>query len=185
MRDLFTDSGAEFSPCGRYRGLLWRYWDRDKKPLVCILLNPSTATAETDDPTVRRCMIRAQAMGFGGVRVLNIFTLRATDPAELKQVADPVGPGADGYLETGCQGAGMILCGWGGHGTLRGHHRPRCDEVVNLLVGDLGYALHALHLTGAGQPGHPLYLPYSLEPFLWVDPKSYSAEAAEPRRGLI
>lgn len=167
--DLFMATGAEFSPCGRYRGLLWRRWDPVLPPLVAILLNPSTADAEVNDPTVTRCIVRAQIIGFGGLRVGNIFTLRSTDPAELKRCDDPVGPDADGYLERMCQDAGMILCGWGSHGTMKGYARRRCDEVVSLLAGDLGHSLYALRLTKTGQPEHPLYISYGVKPFLWMD----------------
>jgi hypothetical protein len=178
MNDLFLDSGAEFSPCGHYRGLLWRTWDADKPPLAVVLLNPSTATATEDDPTVYRCTMRAQQMGLGGLRVGNIFTLRSTDPAELRRVDDPVGPDADGYLARVCDGAGMILCGWGIHGGLTGRQRPRCKEVVDHLAGDLGHDLYALRLTGGGQPGHPLYLSYGLKPFKWIAAADWRAARA-------
>lgn len=162
LADLFVDSGAEFSACGRYRGLLWRRWDEAKPPLVCILLNPSRATAELDDPTVTRCTVRAHAMGFGGVRILNIFTLRSTDPAGLKQTDDPVGPGADEYLVEGCRDAGLIICGWGVHGVLPGQSgRPRCDEVIELLTG-VGHELWCFGTTFAGMPRHPLYVAYDV-----------------------
>ena len=163
MSDLFLDGGAEFSSCGRYRGILWRRWS-DRAPLAVVLLNPSTADAVQDDPTIHRCRLRAEQMGFGGLRVGNIFTLRSTDPAALRENSDPLGPDADGYLLRVCDGAGMVLCGWGNHGTLRGRTGPRCEEVVELLG---GHDLYALRLTGAGQPGHPLYVSYGVKPFLW------------------
>jgi hypothetical protein len=174
--DLFLDSGAEFSPCGRYRGLLWRRWS-DAPPLVVVLLNPSTADAVQDDPTVYRCRMRAEQMGFGGLRVGNIFTLRSTDPAGLLRVDDPLGPDADGYLVRMCADAGMVLCGWGSHGLLNGHARPRWQEVVGLLA-DLGHDLYALKLTAAGQPGHPLYLSYGLKPFRWICAADWRAARA-------
>ncbi len=169
MSDLFLDSGAEFSPCGRYRGMLWRRWD-DRPPLAAIMLNPSTADAEQDDPTVHRVVMRARMMGFGGLRVGNIFTLRATDPAELRRCADPIGPNADLYLARICDGAGMIICGWGNHGALPGRRRPRCQEVIDLLFGEIGHTLHALRLTNEGQPAHPLYISYGVKPYPWMSP---------------
>jgi hypothetical protein len=178
MLDLFTDSGAIFSPCEGYRGLLWRSWDRQKPMLGCIWLNPSTATAEINDPTVTRGINRARAMGYGGLMVGNIFTLRATDPHELRLVDDPIGPAADKHLLQLCGECEMVICGWGFHGVLPGRSgRPRSDEVVDLLVG-AGHALHALRLTVMGQPGHPLYLPSSLEPFLWMDRDRLAARSA-------
>ena len=62
---------ACFSACGRYRWSLSRAWDADlSKPWIAfIMLNPSTADAEQDDPTIRRCVAFAKAWGFGGLSV--------------------------------------------------------------------------------------------------------------------
>ena len=56
---LLNDRGAAFSDCDAYRYRLWRTWDARKPPLVFCMLNPSTATAEQDDPTIARCTERA------------------------------------------------------------------------------------------------------------------------------
>ncbi len=40
---------------GRYRYLLWRTWDETCPRLLWVLLNPSKADEQTDDPTLRRC----------------------------------------------------------------------------------------------------------------------------------
>lgn len=88
---LFEQSGAAFSPCRRYRYRLWRTWG-DAAPAVFVMLNPSTADEIENDPTVERCERRARAMGFGGLRVANIFSLRSTDPTALYTSDDPVGP---------------------------------------------------------------------------------------------
>ena len=74
--NLFDQTGALFSPCKKYRYRLWREWS-DEVPAVFVMLNPSTADEIVNDPTVERCERRARAMGFGGLRVANIFALRA------------------------------------------------------------------------------------------------------------
>ena len=77
------ESGAHFSPCERYRYRLWRCWDASKWKLAIIGLNPSTATHEEDDPTIRRCIGFAKRDGYGGLLMLNLFALRSTDPKGL------------------------------------------------------------------------------------------------------
>lgn len=90
-----VNGGAHFSRCRRYRYALWRQWQAAGPMLMLIGLNPSTADAERNDPTIRRCIGFAHDWGFGGVWVLNLFAWRATLPADLKAAADPVGPRAN------------------------------------------------------------------------------------------
>jgi len=84
-------SGATMSQDGVYRYRLWRTWGRGD-PLIWIMLNPSTADAEVDDPTIRRCVSFAKREKFGGIEVVNLYALRSTDPKAIAQHPDPVGP---------------------------------------------------------------------------------------------
>jgi hypothetical protein len=47
-------SGAAFSPCRRWRYLLWRRWDGERPAVNFLMLNPSTATECKLDPTCAR-----------------------------------------------------------------------------------------------------------------------------------
>ena len=76
---------AEISPCGLYRYSLTRKWEAWKGTVNFIMLNPSTADAQEDDPTIRRCIGFAKAWGYGGIVVTNLFAYRATNPKELKK----------------------------------------------------------------------------------------------------
>lgn len=58
-------NGAALSPDGVYRYRLWRIWDDDLAPTAFVMLNPSTADAMQDDPTIRRCMSFARSWGAG------------------------------------------------------------------------------------------------------------------------
>lgn len=89
------ETGATFSPCRNWRYSLWRIWDPERAPLLCILLNPSTADETENDPTVTRCQQRAQSGEFGGILIGNIFALRSTDPSVLYKSPDPIGPEND------------------------------------------------------------------------------------------
>lgn len=149
-----SPSGAYFSECGLYRYALWRRWWDDccLTDMACFIgLNPSTADATQDDPTIRRCISFAKQWKRGGIVMLNLFAYRATDPKAMKQVTDPVGPLNDEAIRrtTRCY---PLVCCWGAHG---GHHNR--SNVVLSIIGRK-FVKH-LGMTKAGQPKHPLYLP--------------------------
>jgi hypothetical protein len=157
MRLLRVD-GAAFSPCGRYRYLLTRRLGNQRRTATFILLNPSTADAERDDPTIRRCLGFARRWGCGRVFVLNLFALRATDPTELRRAADPVGPDNARWLAQVLRRArrGRIVCGWGIHGAHLSQDRTAMHLLAELRVRPLTFGM-----TKHGHPRHPLYLPYA------------------------
>lgn len=159
--DGATRSSAVYSPCEGYRYSLERQWDA-APPLVCVMLNPSTATERANDPTIARCEARARAGGFGGVRIVNLFAFRATDPRDLKRAADPVGPDNDARLMAACAGAGLVLAGWGVHGAFQNR-----AAIVLAMLRDNGVQIHTLGLTKGGHPRHPLYIGYATQPELW------------------
>ena len=154
---------ATFSPCGAYRYSLTRGWDSGKPAVNFLMLNPSTADAEQDDPTVRRCLGFAKAWGFGVLYVTNLFALRATDPRALYKHPDPVGPDNDRCILKAAAGSKLVVAAWGVHGD----HRQRAADVLRLLM-EPGIAVHALKLTKAGSPCHPLYLPAKLTPTVYA-----------------
>ena len=160
--DLFGGSmGAEFSPCRKYRYRLWRLWD-ERPVCLFIMLNPSTATETTNDPTVTRCIGFAKKWNFGGCVVANIFAYRATDPDEMKRAKDPVGPDNDKHILQCASDAGIVLCAWGAHGK----HMGRSHSVRGMLH-RAAIKVHSLSVTAEGEPGHPLYLSGNLEPRLF------------------
>jgi hypothetical protein len=151
---------AVFSACGTYRYSLTRSWNEgERNPAVFIMLNPSTADAEKDDPTIRRCMGIARSLGCVGIQVVNLFAVRATRPVEMKAALDPVGPeNLDHVLRAidhrnVCPGLmpGPVICAWG---TLGGHLGQ--DEVV--MPGIAPYQPQCLDITKHGFPRHPLYV---------------------------
>lgn len=83
---------AIISSCGKYRYALSRVWDTEKSLVLWVMLNPSTADAELDDPTIRRCIQFSKDWGFGGMLVGNLYAFRSTDKRVLYKVKDPVGP---------------------------------------------------------------------------------------------
>jgi hypothetical protein len=144
---------ATFSPSKRFRYTLGRMWNPEKPRCAFIMLNPSTATEYTLDPTVTRCVGYAKAWGYGALEVGNLFALRSTDPKALYKAQDPVGPDNNVTLVEIARRADEVIAAWGAHGALA----SRAIEVSQLLE-DAGAALQCLGQTKAGEPLHPLYL---------------------------
>lgn len=158
MSTQHIERDAAISECGRYRWWLTRRWGDG--PLCCwIMLNPSTADTEQDDPTIRRCMGFADRWGYGGIVVVNLFALRSTDPAELKRADDPVGQFNDESIEEHAKRSAFTVAAWGAHGSFR-----RRGRRVAKALWDIGEAPHCLGATKAGHPKHPLYLRADTEP---------------------
>lgn len=157
-----ADSEALYSPCGTYRYLLTRRWGEGGL-LLYVMLNPSTATEERNDPTIERCERRARMLGHGGLAVANLFGFRATYPADLRAAPDPVGPENDAVLMQAAAGAGTILCGWGTHGALMGR-----GPLVAAQLRSTGLPVCHLGLTRDGHPRHPLYVGYAVAPQVWA-----------------
>jgi hypothetical protein len=159
-RPIVTDQvtrAASISECGQYRYSLTRIWDDQRPSLPVIMLNPSTADAEQDDPTIRRCMAFAAREGFGGIEVLNLFAFRATSPADMIAAADPIGPGCsdrlDAVLKRSAETGIPVLAAWGAHGA----HQQR-GQVVARCAANWGAKLVCLGTTADGHPRHPLYV---------------------------
>lgn len=158
-----AESSALYSDCEQYRYALTRVWAADAPRVLFIMLNPSTATEVQNDPTIERCERRARVLGFGGMRIVNIFGFRATDPKVLKAVDDPNGPDNDATLRDGLIWADSVIAAWGAHGA----HRGRGAEVARQLQ-DHNKPLTHLGLSKAGHPRHPLYIAYARQPEVWA-----------------
>lgn len=156
-----VEADAIVSPDGLYRYALTRKWE-DGPDLVWVMLNPSTADATEDDPTIRKCQKFAQTWGFSGISVVNLFAYRATDPADLLLVDDPVGPGNDVVLQAVFEEAGNVMAAWGA-ATVATY---RADPVLDLMA-DANRTPYVLGLTKAGAPRHPLYIRDTTSPQEW------------------
>lgn len=121
------------------------------------MLNPSTADAEVDDPTIRRCIGYAKSWGFGELIVCNLFAYRATDPKDLKKCADPSGPENDNTIRMAMLEADTVICAWGMNGQKEGR------KFIRRFSGPT-YNLRYLELSKNKTPKHPLYLKKELIP---------------------
>lgn len=146
---------AVLSACENYRYALWRIWDEQLPRVLFIGLNPSTADAEKDDPTIRRCISYARQWGYGGISVANLFAYRATYPSDLFIAPDPIGPQNDQWISELAAQACISVAFWGNHGAFSDRH---------LAVRSLLPSLHCLRLTKQGQPHHTRGLPDGIQP---------------------
>ena len=144
---------AVISDDGRYRYVLRRFLDSltGVGALLFVMLNPSTADAETDDATIRRCRGFAAEGGYAGFTVVNLYAFRATTPNDLWLADDPIGPENDDHLVRELEGrTGPVVCAWGVHAKA-----ARVQRFVDLAG---GAKLQCLGRTLDGSPRHPLYL---------------------------
>lgn len=155
---------------GRYRYRLMREWDNGRGSGIClfVMLNPSTADASEDDPTIRMCSLLAWLWGYDSLSVVNLFAYRATDPKQLYEVRNPVGQFNDFHIVQAVDEASLIVCAWGANKTDYGRTYDRATEFVR-LASVLHYhdKLHCLAETKGGHPKHPLYSSRDAQPRKW------------------
>jgi len=151
---------------GEYRYLLWRRTGETGRKVVFVMLNPSTADHEKDDPTIRRCMGFARKWGYRRLEVVNLFAYRATDPKKLgearKAGIDVVGPKNDEFISQAVVDAGLVVMAWGNH--RRSLVEDRIQKIMwmfrmwEMNGPNLCKQVMCLGLTNNGSPRHPLYV---------------------------
>lgn len=160
--DEMLERDAVISDCGKYRYLLRRTWDFNKPRALFIMLNPSTADASIDDPTIRSCVRLSKSWGYGSFEVVNLFAWRATDPAELMKASSPIGPNNDGAIESAVNRCDMPICAWGAH-KLAPSRARRVWETIKSRRPEV----FCLGTTKSGAPKHPLYIKTGTTPIAY------------------
>lgn len=157
-RDVVQEEGpdgtAVYNRTGTHRYLLTRTLAPLSKAgteAVFVMLNPSTATAFVNDPTIRRCMNFAALWGHARLIVVNIFAFRATDPTALADCHDPIGSFNDVFILDAVESASQVVCAWGAWGSLFGRGQHVYDLVKSKNPMCLG-------VTAENEPRHPLYI---------------------------
>lgn len=157
-QSLQIERSAVISECGKYRYRLWRKWaDSERMPVLWVMLNPSTADATIDDPTIKRCMKFSQAWGYGAMWVGNLYAYRTPYPSVLWEVPgiERVGPENERHMHQMAAESAKVICAWGAN-------EPSFPHIHQL--GCPGGYWH-LGLTASRQPKHPLargkaFIPY-------------------------
>lgn len=165
-------NGAIISECGKYRYSLTREWGNGAR-VLWVMLNPSTADASLDDPTIRCCIGFSQSFSldvndpskstgqrFGSLEVVNLFAFRATDPKDMETAksngVDIVGPENDRHIVEAASRASLVVAAWGADKLA-----PLRSVLIRKLVAP--HELYALGKSKSGAPKHPLYLPSNSE----------------------
>lgn len=150
----YVAAGALFDEARVHRYNLWRVWDYSLGRVAFIGLNPSTADEVRQDPTVLKCICYARDWGYGGMNMLNLFSLRSTDPRALYDgVVINTFENDQAILDTAAAAA-LVVCAWGNHGA----HQGRGNAVLRALKGE-GVVTHCLGVNQTWYPVHPLYQP--------------------------
>lgn len=133
------------------------------------MLNPSTADATTDDPTIRRVIRFSTDWGFGRLIVVNLYAQRATKPKHLAIADlyfDVIGPENNRTIIDAALHSEMVVVAWGAGGGLKIHDRAK--HVYDELRDFTGEDVHCLGTTKAGEPRHPLYVAAVTEPEIYT-----------------
>ena len=152
----YIRSEASMSLDGVYRWSLTRQWAVGPKGIMppqlgFVMLNPSTADSENDDPTIRRCVGFAKREGFGSIMVVNLYAMRATRPKHLRDIRDPEGWG---NLHAWQSLPRHVVLAYGA-GASSGLPASKANRWLQME--ESGRALYCLGTTKEGYPRHPLY----------------------------
>jgi hypothetical protein len=154
---------AEFSPCGVYRYTLTRNWSEG--PCIgWLLFNPSVATAELNDHTIRKTIGFSKRWGFGRLIILNLYAVRNTDPRAVTRMGvSAIGPMNDYWILKSIGQASELVCAWG-----CAQHAPEIDSRIDYLLTSIrdkfpDAPMRCLGYRKDGHPRHPLMIGYDTE----------------------
>lgn len=160
-------STASLSGDGRYRWRLSRAWDGapwkgGHERVTFVMLNPSTADADADDPTVRKCIGFAKAWGYGALTIVNLYAYRTPYPSALRHDGYPIGHQNDDEILEGARESQLVIAAWGAWAASDETIERRALHVFYLITSPPNeIALECLGLTSGGAPRHPLMTPYA------------------------
>lgn len=170
---------AIISDCGTYRYRLERGAGR---AIAFIMVNPSTADAENDDATIRKCCGFAERLFCDKIIVGNKFAYRATDVNELRNARDPIGPENDKHIEQILRDADLHIAAWGSLNKIPETLRSRWKEVIR-IADRVGVRMHCIGFNLDASPRHPLMTSYNAIMVPWTVPWFANRQLANPESG--
>lgn len=152
-------TGLVIGADGKFRFDVLRQWEGPGPLALWVMLNPSTADADNDDPTLRRVIRFTQDAlpHCAGVVVCNLYALRATKPKHLLDAQNAEGwPNNIQMIGHYMRSADVaeVVFGWGSWLTPK---RPLRTPVEDMAA-ELGRFPLCLGKTVNGNPKHPLFV---------------------------
>ncbi len=143
---------------GRFRMILKRSWGLHQRTAVVIGLNPSTADATTDDPTIKALYQHCAHWDRDRLLMVNLFSFCATEPTDMRKAPDPEGPLNFDTLEEIFTAPHrdrnqLVVAAWGKHGTFRDQ-----DKAMMRWLDYWGVKTMCLGTNKDDTPRHPLYV---------------------------
>lgn len=177
-------SGSAAVIVGRFRYSLTRWWKGKGGKIVWVMLNPSTADAVEDDPTIRRVHGFSKAWGFSSFEVVNLFARRTKDPSHLFSLkSDIVGPQNRDYLRAAISNADQVMVAWGAAKDPRVEERVEAIKVI-VRSSPIQSRPRCLGLNKDGSPKHPLYMRTDTQVGMWPDTRLNSQLYYYPRNWI-
>ena len=136
---------------------------RGKKPLICIGINPSTATPDALDPTLKSVQRIALANGFDSFLMFNLYAQRATNPDDMERDFNTLlheeNKKAFTYLLSLFDSTPAVWAAWGAIVEKRNYLFDCIRDFVALAAPfDAQWLTAGKRSKEKGHPHHPLYL---------------------------
>lgn len=96
----------------KYRYLLTKEWDKNKRKATVVMLNPSTADMLINDRTIMNVTNFLINNNYGAVSIVNLFAYRATKPEDLSNKDNEQESLNSKYLIESFKDADSIIIGW-------------------------------------------------------------------------
>jgi len=143
--------------------------------MLVIGVNPSTATPEKDDPTIRKVRKLTALAGYDGWIMGNLYPQIASHPKELHKNADKnlISSNLDILKQLQKQyRIDAVWAAWGDAIDHRSYLGEALVEIQDVLDGDFEWYYRG-SLTCKGNPRHPLYMKEQ-EDYTWFPVFDYA-----------
>lgn len=133
---------------------------RGKHTLICCGVNPSFASPEDLDPTVRNVVSFAKANGYDSYLMINLYPMRATNPKDMHRIKDEViiRKNLDAIESILSVGNCDIWAAWGTLIKTRSYLKDCLQQIVE-VANTYNCEWYTIgKKSKEGHPHHPLYL---------------------------